>query len=181
MMRRLPLFALATPVLAASCVAPPAAPPPRPLPPAMRPTPAPPPAPSPPMANYGVALPPVAPGTWTYASEPHSSTARFGIDPLSMVFSVQCDRMLRAVSLLVARPAGSGGGNVTLRATTTLKSFRAEGGGGGRYAVVRIPSRDPILDALAFSRGRFTVELDGRATVLPTWPEFTRVVEDCRA
>ena len=40
---------------------------------------------------------------------------------------------------------------------------------------------DPLLDAIAFSRGRFTVESEsGAMLVLPAWPEPARVVEDCR-
>lgn len=41
--------------------------------------------------------------------------------------------------------------------------------------------RDPILDAIAYSRGRFMLELPGNPPLyLPSWPELTRVIEDCR-
>ena len=41
---------------------------------------------------------------------------------------------------------------------------------------------DPLLDAIAFSRGRIGVGVGGTpALVLPAWPEIARVVEDCRA
>ena len=41
--------------------------------------------------------------------------------------------------------------------------------------------RDPLLDAMAFSRGRFMVEMGGAQTlVLPAWSELGRVIEDCR-
>ena len=47
--------------------------------------------------------------------------------------------------------------------------------------VAALPARDPLLDAIAFSRGRFAVEVAGLQTLyLPSWPEITRVIEDCR-
>lgn len=40
---------------------------------------------------------------------------------------------------------------------------------------------DAALDQIAFSRGRFAIETPGLPTlVLPSWPEVTRVIEDCR-
>lgn len=44
-----------------------------------------------------------------------------------------------------------------------------------------LPANDPILDAMAFSKGRFAIETAGQQTLyLPSWPEVTRVIEDCR-
>lgn len=44
-----------------------------------------------------------------------------------------------------------------------------------------LPADDPLLDEIAFSRGRFTVEGEGLAPLfLPTWPEPARVIDDCR-
>jgi hypothetical protein len=44
-----------------------------------------------------------------------------------------------------------------------------------------LPATDPLLDELAFSRGRFTVDAAGTATlVIPAWPEPARVIGDCR-
>ena len=46
---------------------------------------------------------------------------------------------------------------------------------------VTLPARAPVLDAMAFSRGRFVIEVAGQApSYLPAWPEVSRVVEDCR-
>jgi hypothetical protein len=45
----------------------------------------------------------------------------------------------------------------------------------------RIPTHDPLLDAMAFSKGRFAVEIGGLPTLYaPSWAEVTRVIEDCR-
>lgn len=44
-----------------------------------------------------------------------------------------------------------------------------------------LPASDPLLDQMAFSRGRFMVTAEGGASiVVPAWPEFARVVEECR-
>jgi hypothetical protein len=49
-------------------------------------------------------------------------------------------------------------------------------------ASLSIRARDPLLDAIAFSRGRFAVEAEGRGRlILPADPVISRVVEDCRA
>ena len=40
---------------------------------------------------------------------------------------------------------------------------------------------DPLLDAIAFSRGRFAVTMAGGSPlVVPAWPEAARTIEDCR-
>ena len=42
-------------------------------------------------------------------------------------------------------------------------------------------SNDELLDAMAFSRGRFVIEQAGAPTlVVPAYPEVGRVIEDCR-
>ena len=39
--------------------------------------------------------------------------------------------------------------------------------------------RDPLLDAIAFSRGRFVLEMGGAQTlVLPAWSELGRLIQD---
>lgn len=51
----------------------------------------------------------------------------------------------------------------------------------GASVAVALAARDPLLDAMAFSRGRFIVEQHGAPTlVVPAWAEVGRVVEDCR-
>ena len=46
---------------------------------------------------------------------------------------------------------------------------------------VDLPAHDSLLDAIAFSRGRFMIEVMGEAPLfLPAWPEISRVIDDCR-
>lgn len=103
----------------------------------------------------------VEPGEWRYTN----GTARFGGGEPALL-TIACQASERVVVLRVAEPAAA----LTLRATTSLKQVSATGG------IARLDPRDPILDALAFSRGRFGVG----SRWYPAWPEFARVVEDCR-
>ena len=68
---------------------------------------------------------------------------------------------------------------MTLRATTTLRTVAAQAE--TEYTAARFVARDSLLDALAFSRGRFGLIVDGVELTLPAWPEIARVLEDCRA
>ncbi|HCY02645.1 MAG TPA: hypothetical protein DHU71_07085, partial [Erythrobacter sp.] len=44
-----------------------------------------------------------------------------------------------------------------------------------------LAANDPLLDAMAVTRGRFAVETPGLSTLyLPPWAEVSRVIEDCR-
>lgn len=148
----------------------------------------PPPAPPPPVtiAPRPVTTPPgppadtgVEPGLWSYAAKPGGSAARFGVTPQSAILAIQCDRSSQGISIMVSRSVPANGGTVTLRASSMVRNVAAEGN--GTFATIRLTARDPILDALAFSRGRFGVALDGVERAYPAWPEVTRVVEDCRA
>ena len=71
---------------------------------------------------------------------------------------------------------------MTLRSTNGAKSYDARPTGSQPpYVAAEVAASDPQLDAMAFSRGRILIALDGASDViLPIWPEFTRVVEDCR-
>ncbi len=48
--------------------------------------------------------------------------------------------------------------------------------------VAQLAVGDPLLDAMAFSRGKFVFAGAGLPDlVLPSWAEVSRVIEDCRA
>lgn len=173
------LVASALPLLAIACAAP--APTPAPSP---APTPvasAPPPEIAVPTRTYENWLDaPVTPGDWTYANEPGESLALFGTAG-SPVFIMRCDKATRRVG--IAR-VGSAEGNVPvrIRTETAERVVTATPRGGARPLVfAEFDARDTILDAMAFSRGRFGIEAAGfGALYVPAWPEVSRIVEDCR-
>ncbi len=66
-------------------------------------------------------------------------------------------------------------GDVSLRTSAGTDQIRFDGGSAS------LPSRDPRLDRIAFSRGRFALETPGGgALTLPVQSEIGRVIEDCR-
>ena len=107
---------------------------------------------------------PLAPGQWTYAATETGSEARS-----DGYLSIRCDRATRTVSLM--RP-GIAPSVLTVSTDTTTRNLPAGG---------RLLANDPILDAIAFSRGRFIVSGGGATLAIPTWPEAARSIEDCRS
>lgn len=124
----------------------------------------------------------LTPGTWAWRGAGDRSLAQFGPPGQPALFALSCDR---AASLVSFSRAGTIPAPSTMRFTTSFGVFAlAAGGGGGTppAIVARTGATDPHLDQLAFSRGRFLVDVEGsERLVLPAWPEVARVVEDCRS
>lgn len=124
---------------------------------------------------------PLTPGDWSYAAASGGSAARFGPGGGQALLTLRCDRARGAVML---QRSGAAAAAVRLTVTTTdgARAFSATPQGEPEPALaVSLSARDPFLDTLAFSRGRFAVQADGQPTLyLPTWAEIGRVIEDCR-
>ncbi len=162
----------------AACVPKQEAPPQRePQPPVRQPQPLPPPPPPPAVEWRDM---PLTPGNWYYRSEAATSQALFGPANSEATFLLRCDRALRRVTL--SREGTASGNMMTLRTTSTSRSLPiAAQTEPLPYASATLAANDRLLDAIAFSRGRFTVEVPGAPMlVIPAWPEPARVVEDCR-
>jgi hypothetical protein len=130
---------------------------------------------------------PQTPGVWTYAAEPGGSAVRFGRPGTAPLLVMRCDRARSAV--LIQRPSlGSGTLPAAITTTSGARRIGAAPIGGSPMAQnapilfeMALNASDPLLDSMAFSRGRFMVELGGAPTlVLPAWAEIGRVIEDCR-
>jgi hypothetical protein len=145
------------------------APPPAPVPAPVRVAPPAPAPPSAPVAQDWRDLP-LSPGDWGYEGGAGGSRAAFG----GGLFALRCDPASKQVEL--SRIAS---GAATMILTTSFGARRLPLSPTGTAA---IPAGDALLDQIAFSRGRFTVEVDGLdRLVIPAWPEPARVVEDCRS
>lgn len=129
------------------------------------------------------------PGDWTYRANGTQTIAQFGLAGHAPAAMLTCERsngqvlLARTISA-VGNPAATGASAIPLQITTTTRSqplFSEPARGGADWAVVALRSSDPLLDAIAFSRGRFAFEAFGQPTLfLPSWPEISRVIEDCR-
>ena len=172
------LAAMACLTMVAACAAPtPPAPAPRPAP---RPVPPPPPPrPAPQAADWRDI--PLTPGDWRYGQDEAGSEAVFAMAGAMAggggpAFVLRCDRAGRRIT--ITRPAGGG---AQLRITTSSAKRVLSGAPDGSGVSAGLAASDPFLDAMVFSRGRFTVESEsGAMLVIPAWPEPGRVVEDCR-
>ena len=95
--------------------------------------------------------------------------------------TLTCDLPHRMV--LLARTGDAPvGAAMTVRTTFNLRALTSDSAAPRPgWIAVRMAARDPLLDAIAFSRGRFSLEVAGLAPLyLPSWPELSRVIEDCR-
>ena len=122
---------------------------------------------------------PVTPGDWHYTADARGSVAMFGQGGAEALAVLRCDR---AGGRLFLSVAGAAGGALTVRTSSVARTLpAAPTGGTPAYAAAALTPNDPLLDALAFSRGRFALRLaDAAPVVLPAWAEVGRVVEDCR-
>lgn len=177
-MRRTLLLAAGFGLSACATVPRPGAPPPRPTV-ATKPAP---PAPAPIVRDWKDR--PFSSGGWTLAQETDGMVARFGRAGSGPDFLVACNTPTRTIRF--AR-AGSlpelMASKMTLASTEGAKSYDAANSSGQpAYIWSETRTSDPQLDLLAFSRGRFLVSIAGTDDlVIPAWPEFAHIVEECRA
>jgi hypothetical protein len=123
---------------------------------------------------------PVSPGTWTYRAVAGGSEAAFVDATGTARMVVACGKVTRLVTLsrISAAPAASMS-FWTSSATRDLASRFDQASG---RVIAQLGAGDPLLDAIAFSRGRFAISMPGSpVTVLPAGTEVAHVVEDCRA
>lgn len=146
--------------------------------------PAPPPPPPPAALSSNWTEWPVTPGNWSYASSDGATVARYSAPDGALRLWLQCDLAGRTVALGRAGPATAGAASelITVRTSHGVVQWpgRKVAGAMAGIAAAR-PARDQGLDWIAYSRGRFTVELPGQPPlVAPPWAEVNRVIEDCR-
>lgn len=154
-----------------ACVAPPEAPPP-PAPVSAPPPPRPAPPPPPPADWRDRAL---TSGDWSYRRTATGGEALYGNDPAAPRLALRCVRASGQVLL-----AWPGVATATLAIRTTETAATRTGQLTTTELQLAFPARDPLLDQMAFSRGRFMLTAGTATLILPSWPEIARVIEDCR-
>ncbi len=155
---------------------------PAPIPPVSMPPPAPAAVPAvqePVFDNYLDA--PQTAGTWTYRDAPQLSFATFGPVGEAASFGVECAKTSGQIRL-VRGGARSGPRVMTVQTETTERTLNAQMSSDGRPMLVAlIPAGHPLLDAMAITKGRIAVGVEGMRTLyVPAWVEISRVIEDCR-
>ena len=122
---------------------------------------------------------PVSPGSWSYRAVAGGSEASFvdGTGTTRMV--IACGKVSRLVTIsrMSAAPAAS----LSFWTSSSSRNLGARFDQPSGRVIAQIGAMDSLLDALAFSRGRFASMMPGSpALVLPAEPQIAHVVEDCR-
>jgi hypothetical protein len=123
---------------------------------------------------------PVTPGSWGYRAVAGGSEATFVDTTGTARLAVACGRVTRLVTLsrISAAPASS----LSLWTSSAARNLGATFDQRSGRVIAQVSANDPLLDAIAFSRGRFALTMPGfPALVLPADPELAHVFEDCRA
>lgn len=123
---------------------------------------------------------PQTPGTWEYVSEPAETIAVYGIDRANPDFIIRCSRATRQIGM-ARRTSSAGPRRMRITTETAQRDVMTAQVGTRLLVAAELTARDPLLDAMAITKGRFAVSVEGERTLyLPAWAEVTRVIEDCR-
>ena len=124
---------------------------------------------------------PQTPGNWEYQVNASGQAAIYIATNRNDQFVMTCDRQRRQIGLLRSGTAASPRIMRIHTETTTRQMQVVQAEDTNPYLTTDIAANDPLLDAMALSKGRFAVEVEGLPTLyLPSWAEVTRVIEDCR-
>lgn len=118
-------------------------------------------------------------GSWTYSPTTNGSEATFANASGQPQLTIRCTRSTRRVALLKAATAASP--SMWVWTSSQKKTLPASYDAASARVSVELAAFDPLLDAIAFSRGRMGFSTSGlEALVLPPWADVGRVIEDCR-
>ncbi len=116
---------------------------------------------------------------WTYQTVPGGSAARFIDSSGTARFELECSKATRRVT--ISRASATAAPGLFIWTTDASRSVAARFDAAASRVALELAARDPLLDAIAFSRGRIAVVMTGaEALVMPAWPEAARTIEDCR-
>ena len=130
-----------------------------------------------PEADYTTATP--MEGSWTYVPVVGGSEATFANAAAQPQLIIRCARPTRQVTL--SKPATGAAPFISVWTTAQTRNLPSSYNPATGRLSATLAAFDPLLDAIAFSRGRVEFGVSGQpALVLPSWAEAARVVEDCR-
>jgi hypothetical protein len=118
-------------------------------------------------------------GSWAYASRTDGSEASFADSSGNPQLTIRCTRSTRRVTILKSAVAASP--TMWVWTSSQIRTLPATYDSATGQVSADLQAYDPLLDALASSRGRIGVSTSGLAAlVAPPWAETARVIEDCR-
>jgi hypothetical protein len=122
---------------------------------------------------------PVSAGLWTYQAVPGGSSARCIDASGTARFALECSKATRRITL--ARTSATPAASLFLWASDASRMLAARFEPNAMRVSADLLARDPLLDAIAISRGRIAVTMAGaEPLIMPAWPETARTIEDCR-
>lgn len=118
-------------------------------------------------------------GSWSYATTADGSEATFGTASALPQLTIHCTKATRRIA--ISRPASAAVPFLNVWTSSQRRRLAASFNPAAGRLTADLAAYDSLLDAIAFSRGRFGVAVSGAsALVAPAWAEPSRVVEDCR-
>ena len=130
-----------------------------------------------PTVDYNLAA--IAPGSWSYLAVPGGSEARFTDASATIRLTIHCIKATRRV--MISHASAAPASSLFVWTSSATRTLPATFDSKGMRVTAALAANDPLLDALAFSRGRIVVSMPGASPlVAPAWAEPTRAVEDCR-
>ncbi|MCL9981718.1 MAG: hypothetical protein NBV60_01045 [Erythrobacter sp.] len=123
-------------------------------------------------------------GGWSYTDygQGQGKRALFADPAGEYLFSLTCVTQPNGPEILLTRVGRPAKRDVamTIRTETAQRTLAAQLGTPS-LIMFAVGASDPLLDAMALSKGHFAVETEGEAPLyLPSWAEVSRVIEDCR-
>ena len=119
-------------------------------------------------------------GSWSYAAVAGGSEARFADASGNPQLWMHCTRATRRVT--IAKTASAAASLLNVWTSSLTRSVPASFNPATARLTVELAPFDPLLDAIATSRGRVGFSAGTQpALVVPPWAEASRVIEDCRA
>jgi len=118
-------------------------------------------------------------GNWSYAATADGSEASFANASGSPQLWLHCTRATRRVT--IAKLASGPAPFLNVWTSSVTRSIASSFNPATGRLTIDLSAYDPLLDALAASRGRVGFSVAGQAgLVVPPWAEAVRVIEDCR-
>jgi len=118
-------------------------------------------------------------GNWSWAQTTDGSEATFTDAYAHPQLTIHCTRATRRVS--INKPASSAAPFVGVWTSSQTRNLPASFDSKTARLSAQLAAFDPLLDAIATSRGRIGISVSGTpALIVPAWAEIARVVEDCR-